>query len=58
MTPKQTLCGKLNGAERELAYQGRQPNPDQNAIDISVREVERLKELLSLLPEEGAERGR
>ncbi len=53
MTERETLSGKLNGAERELASWKRQPNPDQNAIEISEREVERLKESLSHFPNEG-----
>ena len=53
MTQRETMSGKLNGAERELAYWKRQPNLDQNAIEISEREVARLKELLSHSPNEG-----
>jgi hypothetical protein len=53
MTERQTLSGESNGAERELAFWKRQPNLDQNAIEISEREVARLKELLSHFPNEG-----
>lgn len=47
-TFKEQLGGFLNAAERELAYQKAQPNPDQNAIAISEREVQRRKEELAL----------
>ena len=47
-TIKEQLGGFLNAAKRELAYQMAQLNPDQNAIAISEREVQRRKEELDL----------
>ena len=47
-TFKEKLGGFLNAAERELAYQKAQPNPDQNAIAMSERDVQRRKEELDL----------
>lgn len=43
LTYKEKLGGLLNAEERELAYQKAQPNPDQNAIAISERAVQRRK---------------
>lgn len=43
-TTTERIGGYLNAAERELAYQKRQANPDTNAIAISEREVQRLRE--------------
>jgi hypothetical protein len=51
-TFREKLGGFLNAAERELADQKAQPNPDQNAIAISEREVQRRKEELDRLPQE------
>jgi hypothetical protein len=51
-TFREKLGGFLNAAERELAYQKAQPNPDQNAIAISEREVQRRKEELDRVPKE------
>ncbi len=51
-TFSERLGGFLNAAERELAYQKAQPNPDQNAIAISEREVQRRKEELDRVPKE------
>jgi len=45
-TYREKLGGLLNAEERELAYQKAQPNPDQNAIAISERAVQRRKEEL------------
>ena len=39
MTQEEKIGGFLNGAQRELADQKAQPNPDQNAIAISERAV-------------------
>jgi hypothetical protein len=52
LTQRQQLGGFLNAAERELAYQKAQPNPDQNAIAISEREVQRRREELDRVPKE------
>jgi len=41
LTQKEKIGGFLNGAQRELASQKAQANPDQNAIAISEREVQR-----------------
>jgi hypothetical protein len=49
LTKRQQLGGLLNAAERELAYVKAQTNPDQNAIAISKREVQRRKEELDRL---------
>ena len=51
-TFREQLGGFLNGAERELAYQKAQPNPDPNAIAISESEVQRRKEELNRAPKE------
>jgi len=48
LTTQEKVGGYLNAAERELAYQKRQPNPDQNAIALSEREVQRLQEQYAL----------
>jgi len=47
-TTKERIGGYLSAAERELAYQKQQPNPDPNAIAISEREVQRLRDLHAL----------
>jgi len=52
LTKRQQLGGFLNAAERELAYQKAQPNPDQNAIAISERDVQRRREELDRVPKE------
>jgi hypothetical protein len=52
LTYREKLGGFLNGAERELAFQKAQPNPDQNAIVISEREVQRRREELEQAPKE------
>jgi hypothetical protein len=52
LTKRQQLGGLLNAAERELAYVKAQPNPDQNAIAISERAVQRRREELDRLPKE------
>jgi hypothetical protein len=52
MTQKEKIGGLLNAAQRELAYQKAQPNPDQNAIAISERAVERWQREYDLLPGE------
>ena len=49
LTTKERIGGYLNAAERELAYQQRQPIPDPNAIAISEREVRRLRDQYALL---------
>jgi hypothetical protein len=52
LTFRERLGGFLNAAERELAYQKAQPNPDQNAIAISERDVLRRREELDQVPKE------
>lgn len=44
LTTQERIGGYLNAAERELAYQKRQPNPDPNAIAISERKVQQLRD--------------
>ena len=48
LTIQERMGGCLNAAERELAHQKRQPNPDPNAIAISEREVQRLRDQYAL----------
>lgn len=53
LTQKEIIGGLLlNGAQRELASQKAQPNPDQNAIAISEREVQRLQNEYDRFPKE------
>jgi hypothetical protein len=52
LTKRQQLSGWLNAAQRELALVKAQPNPDQNAINISERDVQRRREELDRLPKE------
>jgi hypothetical protein len=52
MTQKEKIGGFLNGAQRELADQKAQPNPDQNAIAISERAVQRWQFEYERLPKE------
>lgn len=48
LTNQEKIGGYLAAAERELAYQKRQPNPDPNAIAISERQVQRLRDQYAL----------
>ena len=52
MTQKEKTGGRLNAAERELAYQKAQPNPDQNAVAISERAVQRWQDEYDRFPKE------
>jgi hypothetical protein len=52
MTQKEKIGGFLNGAQRELADQKAQPNPDQNAIAISERAVQRWQFEYDRFPKE------
>jgi DNA-directed RNA polymerase specialized sigma24 family protein len=52
LTKRQKIGGMLNAAERELANVKAQPDPDQNAIRISERDVQRWREELERLPKE------
>jgi hypothetical protein len=51
LTTKEKIGGCLDAAERELAYQKRQPLPDANAIAISKRAVQRLRDQYALITE-------
>lgn len=51
LTKRQQLKGWLSAEERELASLKAQPCPDQNAIEISEREIQRRKEEIDRLPE-------
>jgi hypothetical protein len=52
MTQKEKIGGALTAAQRELAYQKAQPNPDQNAIAISERAVQRWQNEYDRFPKE------
>ncbi len=52
LTQKEKIGGFLNGARSELASQKAQPNPDQNAIAISEREVQRWQNEYDRFPKE------
>lgn len=52
MTPKEKIGGFLTAAQLEFAPQKARSNPDQNAIAISEREVQRLQNEYGKYPKE------
>ena len=52
LTNKQKLGGLLNAEERELAYLRAQPNRNENAITLSERKVQHLKDQLAMFVKE------